>query len=440
MLKQAENELLTRVGPGTAMGAVMRRYWIPVLLREEIPDPDGDPVRVRLLGEDLVAFRDSTGAVGLLGASCPHRGAPLFFGRNERSGLRCMYHGWKFTVDGRCTEMPNVPPASDFKARIRHTSYPCVERHGMVWAYLGPERPVPSFPAMDWTDLPPDHLVASKQLLSCNYAQAMEGDFDPSHISFLHSSLAAFRQFEELAAGGERATAPSPDAGGELTPELEHVYWALDPRPVIMAIETENGLFSGARREAGAGHYYYRFNHFIMPFFAGIPRDAGAQAQVNAWVPVDDETTMVWRITYRPERPLTEQERAEQLSGLDAHVAPGGYLPPTAAPGSRWVPALNRADTAPTLTHDEPDPPVPLSSRSCGRTAPAPRGWGPSWTAPRSTWPPATCRSSRCGGCSSASPCRWRLPGPGSVRCPGSRASRPACTSGTCPGNRSPPQ
>jgi phenylpropionate dioxygenase-like ring-hydroxylating dioxygenase large terminal subunit len=344
VLKQAENELLTRVGPGTAMGAVMRRYWIPVLLREEIPDPDGDPVRVRLLGEDLVAFRDSTGAVGLLGALCPHRGAPLFFGRNERSGLRCMYHGWKFTVDGRCTDMPNVPPASDFKARIRHTSYPCVERHGMVWAYLGPERPVPSFPAMDWTDLPPDHLVASKQLLSCNYAQAMEGDFDPSHISFLHSSLAAFRQFEELAAGGERATAPSPDAGGELTPELEHVYWALDPRPVIMAIETENGLFSGARREAGAGHYYYRFNHFIMPFFAGIPRDAGAQAQVNAWVPVDDETTMVWRITYRPERPLTEQERAEQLSGLDAHVAPGGYLPPTAAPGSRWVPALNRAN------------------------------------------------------------------------------------------------
>jgi len=214
VLKQAENELLTQVGPGTAMGAVMRRYWIPVLLREEIPDPDGDPVRVRLLGEDLVAFRDSTGAVGLLGALCPHRGAPLFFGRNERSGLRCMYHGWKFTVDGRCTDMPNVPPASDFKTRIRHTSYPCVERHGMVWAYLGPERPVPPFPAMDWTDLPPDHLMASKQLLSCNYAQAMEGDFDPSHISFLHSSLAAFRQFEELAAGGERVTAPSPDADG----------------------------------------------------------------------------------------------------------------------------------------------------------------------------------------------------------------------------------
>jgi phthalate 4,5-dioxygenase len=341
VLKQADNELLTRVGPGTAMGAVIRRYWIPVLLREEIPDRDGDPVRVRLLGEDLVAFRDSQGAVGLLGALCPHRGAPLFFGRNERSGLRCMYHGWKFAVDGRCVDMPNVPPRSDFKARIRHTSYPCLERRDMIWAYLGPGQP-PPFPAMDWAELPPEHLAASKQLLYCNYAQAMEGDFDPSHISFLHSSLAAFRQFETLAAGGDQITAPSPAADGELTPELEHVYWALDPHPVIMAMETENGLFSGARRDAGAGHYYYRFNHFIMPFFAGIPRDAGAQAQVNAWVPVDDEHTMVWRITYRPERPLTEEERAEQLNGLDAHVAPGGYLPPTAAQGSRWIPVLNR--------------------------------------------------------------------------------------------------
>ena len=155
VLKQAENELLTRVGPGTAMGAVMRRYWIPVLLREEMPDPDGDPVRVRLLGEDLVAFRDSTGAVGLLGAFCPHRGAPLFFGRNERSGLRCMYHGWKFTVDGRCTDMPNVPPAIQgpdpahelpLRGASRHglglpgtrTARPAVPGHGLDRSPAGP--------------------------------------------------------------------------------------------------------------------------------------------------------------------------------------------------------------------------------------------------------------------------------------------------------------
>jgi phthalate 4,5-dioxygenase len=341
VLEHADNELLTRVGPGTAMGAVMRRYWIPVLLREELPDPDGDPVRVRLLGEDLVAFRDSEGAVGLLGALCPHRGAPLFFGRNERSGLRCMYHGWKFTVDGRCVDMPNVPARSDFKARMRHTSYRCVERDDLIWAYLGPGSP-PPFPAMDWIELPPEHLLVSKQLVFCNYAQAMEGDFDPSHISFLHSSLAGFRQFEERAADSHRPAAPSPDADGGLTPELEHLYWALDPRPVIMLTETETGLFSAARRDAGAEHYYYRFNHFIMPFYAGIPRDTGALAQVNAWVPVDDENTMAWRVSYRQERPLSSQERADQLRGLDAHVAADGYLPPTAAPGSRWIPALNR--------------------------------------------------------------------------------------------------
>jgi phenylpropionate dioxygenase-like ring-hydroxylating dioxygenase large terminal subunit len=343
VLKQADNELLTRVGPGTAMGAVIRRYWIPVLLHEEIPDPDGDPVRVRLLGEDLVAFRDSSGTVGLLGALCPHRGAPLFFGRNERSGLRCMYHGWKFAVDGRCVDMPNVPPRSDFKAKIRHTSYPCVERQGTIWAYLGPGGPPPC-PALDWASLPPSHTVISKQLLFCNYAQAMEGDFDPSHISFLHSSLSAFRQFEDMAASDQPVRAPSPGDSGALTSELEQIYWALDPRPVIMAVETENGLFSGARRDAGTGHFYYRFNHFIMPFFAGIPRDVGAQAQVNAWIPVDDESTMVWRITYRPERPMTDDERAVQLNGMDAHVALDGYLRATTAPGSRWVPALNRSN------------------------------------------------------------------------------------------------
>jgi phthalate 4,5-dioxygenase len=342
VLKQADNDVLTQVGPGTAMGSVLRRYWIPVLLREELPEPDGAPARVRLLGEDLVAFRDTSGTAGLLGALCPHRGAPLFFGRNERSGLRCMYHGWKFAVDGRCVDMPNVPADSDFKSRVRHTSYPCAERNGMIWAYLGPGEPPPP-PAHDWAGLPPEHIVVSKQLLYCNYAQALEGDLDPSHISFLHSSLEAFREFERQSAAAAAAEAPSPAPGPQqLTPELESIYWRLDPRPVIMVMPTEYGMFSGARRGAGAEHYYYRFNHFIMPFFAGIPRDAGAQAQVNAWVPVDDEHTLVWRITYRPERPFTDGERAEQLNGMDAHVSPRGYLAETAQPGSRWIPALNR--------------------------------------------------------------------------------------------------
>jgi len=342
MLTAEQNRMLTSVAAGTPIGSLMRRYWIPVLLSSELPDRDGDPERIRVLGEDLIAFRDSDGAVGLLGANCPHRGAPLYFGRNERGGLRCMYHGWKFDTNGRCMDMPNVPPQSDFKDRVRHLSYPCRELGGVIWAYLGPPKSVPDLPAFDWLRLDPAHVVMSKQLLFCNYLQGMEGDFDPSHISFLHSTLDAFMEFERHTVGHAADAAPEPD--GELTPELEDIYWKLDPRPSIMVLATEYGLFTGARRGAGRGSYYYRFNHFVMPFYAGIPRDVGSAAQVNAWVPIDDEKTMVWRITYRPEQRFTDDERREQLSGRDAHVAPTGYLAPTAEPGSRWIPALNRSN------------------------------------------------------------------------------------------------
>jgi phenylpropionate dioxygenase-like ring-hydroxylating dioxygenase large terminal subunit len=135
MLSQEENELITRVGPGTPMGEAMRRYWMPALLAEELVEPDAPPVRVRLLGEDLVALRDTTGQIGLLGAHCPHRGASLFFGRNEECGLRCVYHGWKFDVAGNCVDMPSEPPESTFKDRIHHTAYPCEEKGGVIWTY-----------------------------------------------------------------------------------------------------------------------------------------------------------------------------------------------------------------------------------------------------------------------------------------------------------------
>src|SRR5579871_4730851 len=154
MLSREENELLTRVGPGTAMGALLRRYWLPALLAEEVPRPDDPPVRVRLLGEDLVAFRDTAGRVGLLGAHCPHRGASLFFGRNEECGLRCVYHGWKFDVTGRCVDMPNEPAESNFKSKIKTVAYPCQERGGVVWVYMGPDSPAPPLPDHEWATLP----------------------------------------------------------------------------------------------------------------------------------------------------------------------------------------------------------------------------------------------------------------------------------------------
>src|ERR687886_61700 len=137
MLKKEDNELITRVGPGTPMGNLMREYWVPAMLSSELPAPDSDPVRVLLLGERLIAFRDSNSRVGLLANNCPHRGASLFFGRNEECGLRCVYHGWKFDVAGRCVDMPNEPPESNFKDKVRAVAYPCAERNGLVWAYLG---------------------------------------------------------------------------------------------------------------------------------------------------------------------------------------------------------------------------------------------------------------------------------------------------------------
>src|SRR5437773_6775855 len=149
MLKE-ENELLCRVGPGTLMGELMRQYWIPALISEELPERDGAPYRVRLLGEDLVAFRDTNGQVGLMAANCPHRGASLFFGRNEECGIRCVYHGWKFDVTGQCVDMPNEPAESDFKQKVRAVAYPAAEYGGFVWIYMGPPEKQPPLPNYHW--------------------------------------------------------------------------------------------------------------------------------------------------------------------------------------------------------------------------------------------------------------------------------------------------
>src|ERR1700724_2008629 len=159
MLIQEDNELITRVGPATPMGNLFREYWLPAMLSEELPAPDGDPVRVLMLGEQLIAFRDSTGKVGLLANNCPHRGASLFFGRNEESGLRCVYHGWKFAVDGHCVDMPNEPtlrfaprgaPAeSDFRTKVKAVAYPTRERGGVVWTYMGPRSVPPPLPDLE---------------------------------------------------------------------------------------------------------------------------------------------------------------------------------------------------------------------------------------------------------------------------------------------------
>ena len=187
MLSREDNELLTHVGPGTSMGSLLRCFWQPFALSTELPRHDSDPIRVRLLGEDLVAFRDSNGTVGLIQNNCPHRGASLFFGRNEESGLRCVYHGWKFSADGTCVDMPNEPADSDFKHKVRAIAYPTEERGGVVWAYLGPPDQKPGLPELEWTHVPESHRYVTKRTQFCSFLQNVEGEVDSSHVSFLHS-------------------------------------------------------------------------------------------------------------------------------------------------------------------------------------------------------------------------------------------------------------
>src|SRR5437588_7301449 len=183
MLKQEENELITRVGPGTPMGSLMREYWVPAMLSSELPSPDSDPVRVLLLGEQLIGFRDSNSNVGLLQNNCPHRGASLFFGRTEEAGIRCVYHGWKFDTAGNCIDMPHEPAESDFKHKVKAVAYPCQERNGIVWTYMGPRSEPPPLPNLE-ANLSARAMVRVIQR-QCNWVQGLEGDVDTSHASFL---------------------------------------------------------------------------------------------------------------------------------------------------------------------------------------------------------------------------------------------------------------
>jgi phenylpropionate dioxygenase-like ring-hydroxylating dioxygenase large terminal subunit len=171
------------------MGELFRRFWLPVMLSEELPAPDCPPVRVRVLGEDLLGFRDSNGNVGMVDAYCPHRGAPLFFGRNEEAGLRCVYHGWKFDVEGRCLEIPNAFEGETYREKVTLLAYPTQDRGGLIWAYMGPRERIPPMPAFGWLDLPPDHYFVQKLILDCNYLQQAEGEMDPTHGAFLHRTL-----------------------------------------------------------------------------------------------------------------------------------------------------------------------------------------------------------------------------------------------------------
>ncbi len=275
MLSKEENDLVCRVGPGTVMGNLMREYWIPALLSSELPKPDSDPVRVMLLGEKLIAFRDTEGRVGLLNNFCPHRGASLFYGRTEGCGLRCVYHGWQFDVNGQCIDMPNEPATSDFKEKVRAPSYRCEERGGIVWAYMGPRQAAPPpLPDIEANNLPDGEWSVSAISRECNWLQSLEGDIDTSHFSFLHF-------------GAQDASAAK--EGTFLRYMLE------DRAPRYSVLDTDYGAMYGAYRPAEPGTYYWRIAQFLFPFYAMIPTGVlGNQVLTRAWVPMDDHHTMYY--------------------------------------------------------------------------------------------------------------------------------------------------
>lgn len=307
MLTQEQNELLTRTDPGTPMGQLFRRYWIPALLAEEIPTADCPPVRVKLLGEQLIAFRDTAGRIGLLDEFCSHRTASLFFGRNEECGLRCAYHGWKYDVDGNCVDMPSEPEQSKFKERIKQTAYPCVERAGIIWTYMGPPEHMPALPELEWAMLDDDQRFVSKRLQESNYLQAMEGGIDSSHVSFAHR----FSLDDDPMHSGTEG----------------NKYLKADTRPKFEVAESDGGLVIGARRTADEENYYWRITQWIMPWYTIIPpfgthNPLGA----HAWVPIDDENCWAWSINYHPTRALEPDEVRSMRDGHGIHVK---YIPGT---------------------------------------------------------------------------------------------------------------
>src|SRR3954453_18106489 len=209
MLSPSDNETLTRVGADTPMGNLLRQYWLPAFMSDELPSPDCPPMRLRLLGENLIAFRTTSGNVGIVQNACPHRGASLFFGRNEEEGLRCVYHGWKFDVSGACTDMPSEPAESNFRSKVKARAYPCIERCGVVWTYMGPRETPPPLPDLEPNMLEDGRWAVANLQRACNWMQALEGDIDTVHVPFLHGGHRTLERAEPGTTGYYSAREPA---------------------------------------------------------------------------------------------------------------------------------------------------------------------------------------------------------------------------------------
>jgi phthalate 4,5-dioxygenase oxygenase subunit len=306
MLTAAENDLLTRTDVGTPMGEYFRRFWQPVGLSEELREPDGPPIRVNILGEQLVAFRDSDGWLGLIDSRCPHRGANLFFGRNEECGLRCVYHGWKFDVNGKAMDLPNVPPGARHHDTMRVKAYPTRDYGEFVWAYMGPPAEglpggkLPEIPQIEFGQVGPENRYVTKQLLECNWAQIIEGDLDTSHFSFLHMPAPHVLSNE------------NPDAPAD---ERRLRWIRNDPIPKFSIKEHEVGFIVGGVREAD-GEKYWRMTQYMLPSHGTGPSTMPGETYFGfTVVPIHDEASWVFTYAWNPERVIDEEEREKFRKG-----------------------------------------------------------------------------------------------------------------------------
>lgn len=304
MLSQEDNDLLVHAGPGTPMGNLFRRFWTPFALASEVGGPDAPPVRVRVLGENFVAFRDTSGELALLSAYCPHRRANLFWGRNEEHGLRCAYHGWKFDRTGQCTDMPNCPEGETLAPRVKVGAYPVLERGGLLWAYLGPKELRPEFPAIEIFGLPESHRHVIKIVADGNWLQFQEGDVDSSHVAFLHSYL--------------NGNAPEGSRTSSNT--------FRDKAPRWFPLETDYGLMLSAQRDAGPERFQWRVNQYLMPHVTLIANQQNFPTLAQIRTPIDDEHAILFRYLAAYDRPLTDSERRYVTNGVHfPELVPGTF-------------------------------------------------------------------------------------------------------------------
>jgi len=323
MISAEENEILTRVGRGTPMGDFMRQFWIPACLSSELK-AGGDPLRLMLLGEKLVAFRDNRGRVGVFDHRCPHRCASFFFGRAEGDGIRCTYHGWKFDAEGNCLDQPNLPDKNKYPAGVKAIAYKVTERGGLVFVYMGKKAPAPPLPEIEATmGEPNDNAIALTQR-DCNWLQNLEGDIDTSHVGFLHAGSVN---------------------GEALDPNDPQRYTVINKAPQINVTETPFGTMYSASRGADPGAEHHRFACFIFPFWVTYPSDSlERNVSVNAWVPIDDEHTMVVNIDVFRGTGKDTAMRYRDGTKVQGLARPQQYLPRTTDWMGRFRSAMNSAN------------------------------------------------------------------------------------------------